>query len=217
MNAAAEIALLEKWYLLPSEQEHSSMDKTENDSLIRLASRAIVEAEQAEKLAGKDGFHCYFCGYYLPTSTCGCAHTEHFRCAGKRVCANCEQAMKYVANHLAAMFSAKRVNRITSIRERLASQLRQAAREVGNEDVIAPTELHFCLAQADATDDEYDEFRSRILRSFGRCKFLRFQALAEKLKEISEDAMIRAIVRSGIVGRTRRRGYMKPEDEQFYR
>lgn len=219
MNADAEIAFLERLYSLPSEEEQGQM---KNDpELNKLAEFIVAESELAAGRAGKDGIHCYFCGHDVPTSTCRCPHPESFRCHGKRVCADCEKAMVSVASHIASICRAKRVARVSSIRLRLYYQLTRAARAVGDEEVHNHSQLHFCLSQADPADDEPDIFRSRLLWAFGRARFLRFQALASALERESKDAMVMAIMRSGILGHPGRRSVdfdfdLKPADRQFY-
>jgi hypothetical protein len=84
-----------------------------------------------------------------------------------------------------------------------------------------PSQLHFRLSQADPCNDEPDIFRSRLLRAFGRAGFLRFQALASALEQESRDAMVMAVMRSGILGHPERRSVdfgldLKPADRQFY-
>jgi hypothetical protein len=200
MNADTEIAFLEKLYLLPSEGEEDEMK--ENLDVNQLAAAVLADAQVAATRVGTDGHFCYFCGYDVPTSACRCPHPENFRCAGKRVCADCEKAMISIANHIAGILRAKRVNRVSSIRLRMFHQLGRAAREIGNEDVCAPSELSFCLAQADEDHEDDEVFRAQILRAFGRCRFLRFRALADTLEQEASESLIRAIIRSGIVGHT---------------
>jgi len=219
MNSDAEIAFLERLYALPSQEEHEQM---KNDpELNKLAESFVVESELAAGRVGKDGIHCYFCGYDTPTSSCGCPNPESFRCLGKRVCNGCQDAMRAVANHIAAICREKGVNRVSSIRLRLYYQLTSAARAVGDEEAHNYSQLHFCLSQAEPCDDEPDTFRSRLLRAFSRSGFLRFQALASALEEESRTAMVMAVMRSGILGRPGRRSVdcgfdLKPADRQFY-
>ena len=214
MNTDTEIAFLERLYSLPSQEEQENM--TEDPELNYLAAQVVAESELAAGRVGKDGFHCFFCGYDTPTSACNCPNPESFRCLGKRVCNGCQDAMRAVANHITAICREKRVNRVSSIRLRLYHQLTRAARAIGDEEVHTPAQLHFCLAQADPCDDEPDIFRSRLLRAFGRARFLRFRTLADQLEREAADSMVLAVIRSGILGK-RETGDLKPADRQFYR
>jgi hypothetical protein len=192
MNAQAEIAYLERLYALPSGEK-----VMENDSSInRLAAAVLNDMERAAAQAGKEGFHCFFCGFDMPTSTCRCPHPESFRCAGKRVCAGCEKAMVSIANHITQVCRQKPARRVTSIRQRMYFELMRAARSVGNAEIHEPTELHFCLAQADPWDHEPKDFRANLLGAFARSGFTRFQELADALEKESEATSLRLFVRA---------------------
>jgi hypothetical protein len=194
MNAQAEIDFLERLYALPSGRENMEM---ENDSSInRLAAAVLNDIERAAAQVGKEGFHCFFCGFDMPTSTCRCQHPESFRCMGKHVCAGCEKAMLSIASHIDAVCRQKPANRVTSIRQRMYFELMRAARSVGKEEIHEPTELHFCLAQADPWDDAPRDFRTNLLGAFSRCGFTQFQELAAALEKEGEATSLRLFVRA---------------------
>ena len=68
MNAAAEIEFLERLYSMPSEEELEQMKEDPEPN--RLAAQVIAESEVAAERVGKDGLHCYFYGFDVPSSTC---------------------------------------------------------------------------------------------------------------------------------------------------
>jgi len=173
----------------------------ENDNeLLGAVTDALAEQQRAIARAGKmSPFWCFYCGVRAPElSGCACPFPESFGCAGKRVCAECQIAHRSVASHLQEMFRAKRVDRVSSIRNRLYSDLYSAALEVGDEDNCSPKELHFRLAQADAFDDEPDDFRQRILASFGKVRFLQYKELAAAIEREKQDRMVSLMVRAGL-------------------
>ncbi len=174
----------------------------DKEELGRVVERALYEQQLASTRAGKARpFWCYYCGHSgTPLNVCDCGFGEAFGCgsAGRKICAACSEAHHDIASHVQSMLTARRVNRVSSIRGKLYRELHRAALEIGGEDPTNPRELRFHLAQADAYDDEPDIFRARILRAFGRARFLNFQALAEQLKKQSDESLIRALVRSGM-------------------
>jgi len=202
----------------------------ENDSINRLAAAVLGDMERAAARVGTDGPWCYFCGADGPTKACACDHPENFGCHGKRVCSGCESAMVSIASHIKAICREKRVNRVSSIRQRLYHQLTRAARSAGNEKVHEPSELHFCLSAADPLDHEPHEFRANLLGAFARSGFLRFQQLTNELSKETDAAVFRSVIRAmGTEGpksarsglRQSLRGLslgagMSPESESFY-
>jgi hypothetical protein len=194
MNAQAEIAYLERLYALPSGRENMEMEN--NSSINRLAAAVLNDMERAAARVGTDGPWCYFCGADGPTKACACDHPENFGCHRKRVCSGCESAMEAVARHIKAICREKRVNRVSSVRQKFYFQLTRAARCAGNGELHEPSELHFCLSAADPLDDEPDDFRMKLLGAFVRSGFLRFQQLANELARETDAALFRSVIRA---------------------
>jgi hypothetical protein len=158
--------------------------------------------------AGTVGDYCFFCGRTdRLVENCNCGFPEHFGCGleGRRICSGCAETHRKLADHLRAMFEAKIVGRISSIRHKRFRELHRAARAFFPDDdldaTVNPKTLHFQLSQADAFDDTPDVFRAKILRAFQRSKFLRFAELARKIEEEKDDPIVRAMVRSGLFRR----------------
>lgn len=173
----------------------------ENDNeILGAIDDALAEQKHAMARAGKTGsWWCFYCGKCAPELlACACPFPESFGCASKRVCAECQAAHRSVASHLQEMFKAKRVDRVSSIRNRLYSDLHSAALEVGDEDNCSPTELHFRLAQPDPFEDELDDCRQRILGAFGKVRFLQFKELAAAIEREKQDRMVSLMVRAGL-------------------
>jgi hypothetical protein len=131
----------------------------------------------------KVGNWCWLCGTEDALSKCNCGMPESLQCHSQRVCAGCAGAHRTVAAHLRKMFSARRVERVTSIRAKLHSQLFNAADEL-EENSPLPLErtLHCALAQADPYDQTPAEFKGTVLDSFRRSQFSDFAGLARELE-----------------------------------
>jgi hypothetical protein len=94
------------------------------------------------------------------------------------------------------MFAAPIVDRSSSVRAKLFSQLHGAADELA-EKRGEPMEgsLHFYLAQACPFDDEKPEFKGKIFHAFERSKFADFQGLAKELARETDEELKLKIAR----------------------
>jgi hypothetical protein len=144
---------------------------------------------------------CYFCGLEFELQKCGCGFPVALECGGNRVCSFCASAHRTLATHLRKMFSAKVVDRSSSVRARLFNNLFSAADEVfersGLPDRGAPFEnsLKFCVAQGDPFDDSPAEFRDTILNAFRRSKFIEYRELAGALEKSAGNDLISRLAR----------------------
>jgi hypothetical protein len=88
------------------------------------------------------------------------------------------------------MFQAPIVDRSSSVRAKLYSQLHGAADELA-EKRGEPMEgsLHFYLAQGCPFDDERGEFKGKILHAFERSQFTDFQGLAKELARETDEEL----------------------------
>jgi hypothetical protein len=164
------------------------------ENLETLITEVIAEDEQAAARTGTKGSFCYFCGYKAPLRSCDCQFPESFGCgSGKEVCSDCRNAHVAIGRHLQEMFTAKRVDRVSSIRNRMFRELRMAA-----EGVRRGQQLRFALAQRDPCYDEPEAFRHNTLRSFHRARFLDFVGLAKRLGKEKERAIYSTIIRAGL-------------------
>jgi hypothetical protein len=141
----------------------------------------------------KVGNWCWFCGTEDALSKCNCGMPESLQCNSQRVCAGCSAAHRVVATHLRKMFKAPIVDRSSSVRAKLYSQLHGAADELDEQNGV-PMEgsLHFHLAQACPFDDERGEFRGKVLHAFEQSKFADFQGLSRELaREIDQELKLK--------------------------
>jgi hypothetical protein len=151
------------------------------------------DIRQRESKIRKSGSWCFFCADDHSLARCGCSMPESLGCHGQRVCSDCANAHRAIAGHLRRMFKAPIVDRSSSVRAKLYSQLHGAADELA-EKRGEPMEgsLHFHLAQACPFDDERGEFKGKILHAFERSKFSDFQGLAKELaRETDEELKLR--------------------------
>ena len=151
-----------------------------NAERLLLALSGDIELRQSR--IRKAGSWCFFCAEDHSLARCGCPMPESLGCHGQRVCSDCANAHRAIAGHLRRMFKAPIVDRSSSVRAKLYSQLHGAADELA-EQKGEPMEgsLHFHLAQACPFDDEKPEFKGKILGAFERSKFADFQGLAREL------------------------------------
>ncbi|MGH9682306.1 MAG: hypothetical protein ACRD4S_01675 [Candidatus Acidiferrales bacterium] len=168
------------------------MNTTTNDpsDFVQTIANAEGHARNASR-AGTAGGWCFFCGVDGLVFRCACGFGESFGCgtAARHICADCRLAHGVAAQHLRAMFSARRVDRVNSIRGRAYRDLRIAADGLERGD-----RLRFHLAQVDSFDSEYVAFRHGILDSFARAQFLDFAGLARGLEQQRGNALLRALV-----------------------
>lgn len=167
----------------------------------KLVEFVVAETAVALSRTGTDGAWCFGCGASgVSLDKCGCDFSETFGCAGRLFCTECRKSRAAVANHVHKLLSAKRVDRVSSIRLRLLRELRNAARAVEGEDSDAGDErlLSFWLSNADEFGDSSEAFRAGILRAFRRAKFLDFASLAKSLRQAQDESLIRAVIRSGL-------------------
>jgi hypothetical protein len=138
----------------------------------------------------KAGSWCFFCADDHSLARCGCSMPEGLGCHGQRVCSACSTAHRAIAGHLRKMFAAPIVDRSSSVRAKLFSQLHGAADELDEKNGV-PMEgsLHFHLAQACPFDDEKPEFKGKIIASFERSKFADFQGLAKELARETDEEL----------------------------
>jgi hypothetical protein len=192
MSGKTEIALLERLYgsSLTGVETMSTDNVFEN-----FVEEVIAEGQRALARAGTDGGWCYFCGSVAPVGFCDCDFTESFGCgvSGRRICVPCRNAHLAIGRHLKEMFSAKRINRVSSIRNRRYRQFRTAA-----DGLDRGGKLRFALAQRDPLDDEPEIFRMNTLRSFQRARFLDFAGLARQLEDQKAEAILRVLLGCGL-------------------
>jgi hypothetical protein len=148
------------------------------------------DIRQRESKIRKSGSWCFFCADDHSLARCGCSMPESLGCHGQRVCSDCANAHRAIAGHLRRMFKAPIVDRSSSVRAKLYSQLHGAADELA-EKRGEPMEgsLHFHLAQACPFDDERGEFKGKILHAFERSKFSDFQGLAKELARETDEEL----------------------------
>jgi hypothetical protein len=138
----------------------------------------------------KAGTWCFFCADDHSLARCGCAMPEGLGCHGKRVCSDCATAHRAIAGHLRKMFAAPIVDRSSSVRAKLFSQLHGAADELDEKNGVPMDDsLHLHLADACPFDDERGEFKGKILHAFERSKFADFQGLAKELARETDDEL----------------------------
>lgn len=160
----------------------------ENKSVEGMSELLIAMADEAgrrEARVRRSGEWCYFCGATDNFARCGCALPESLACINQRVCRECRDAHRIIADHLRKMFSARIVNRVSSIREKLFYQLCGAAESLAEKHGMNPEAengLKFLLCQACAFDQTKIEFRSTITDAFHRSRFADFQGLARELE-----------------------------------
>jgi hypothetical protein len=154
------------------------------------------DIRQRESKIRKSGSWCYFCADEDSLARCGCQAPESLGCLNQRVCRVCSAAHRAIAAHLKRMFAAPIVDRSTSVRAKLFSQLHGAAEELSYKNG-EPMEgsLHFHLAQACPFDDEKPEFKGKIIASFERSKFSDFQGLAKELARETDQELKLKIAR----------------------
>jgi hypothetical protein len=147
------------------------------------------------------GRWCFFCGGEFELQKCGCGFPVALECGGDRACSFCASAHRTLATLLRKLFSAKIVDRSSSVRARLLNNLFSAADEVfersGLPDEGAPfeTSLKFHIAQADAFDQSPGEFRDAVLGAFRRSKFTQYRELAAELEKSTATDFISRIAR----------------------
>jgi hypothetical protein len=148
------------------------------------------DIRQRESKIRKSGSWCFFCADDHSLARCGCSMPESLGCHGQRVCSDCANAHRAIAGHLRRMFKAPIVDRSSSVRAKLYSQLHGAADELA-EKRGEPMEgsLHFHLAQACPFDDDRGEFKGKILHAFERSKFTDFQGLAKELARETDEEL----------------------------
>lgn len=169
--------------------------EVENASHLLLALAGDIR--KLESRVAHTGDWCYFCGSPAIVPGCKCGFPESLRCANRNVCADCREAHRAIASHLQRMFRAKITDRVSSIRAKLFFQLHTAAEELYGEDSSVPEvqQLQVQLAQADPYSDEAGEFRSTVLKSFGKVKFVRFQELAKGLANEQDEELKMRVAR----------------------
>jgi hypothetical protein len=169
-------ALLRSDLMTQKEQDSKNVE----NFLLALTGEAETRAARVRKV----GNWCWLCGTQDTLSKCGCPMPESLQCLGQRVCKDCSAAHRAIADHLKRLFAAPRVDRSSSVRGKLFSQLHGAADEL-NEQNPVPLEqsLHFHLAQADPFEDEKPAFKGMIAAAFERSKFSDFQGLARELEK----------------------------------
>ena len=88
------------------------------------------------------------------------------------------------------MFAAPIVDRSSSVRAKLFSQLHGAADELDEKNGV-PMEgsLHLHLAEACPFDDERGEFKGKILHAFEQSNFADYQGLAKELARETDDEL----------------------------
>ena len=88
------------------------------------------------------------------------------------------------------MFKAPIVDRSSSVRAKLFSQLHGAADELAEKNGV-PLEgsLHLHLADACPFDDERGEFKGKVLHAFELSKFADFQGLAKELARETDEEL----------------------------
>jgi hypothetical protein len=147
-----------------------------------LLSALAGDIELRESRIGKSGSWCFFCADQHSLARCGCAMPESLGCNSQRVCADCAKSHRTIADHLKKMFSAARVDRVSSVRAKLFNQIFGAAEELADK-AGTPLEqsLHHFIAQACPYDDEKAHFKGKILDAFKRAKFSDFVGLAKEL------------------------------------
>jgi hypothetical protein len=148
------------------------------------------DIRQRESKIRKSGSWCFFCADDHSLARCGCSMPESLGCHGQRVCSDCANAHRALVGHLRRMFKAPIVDRSSSVRAKLFSQLHGAADELAEKNGV-PLEgsLHLHLAQACPFDDERGEFKGKILHAFERSKFTDFQGLAKELARESDEEL----------------------------
>jgi hypothetical protein len=163
--------------------DHKTEVKNAETLLLALAGDVSLRQSRIRKA----GSWCFFCADDDSLARCGCPMPESLGCHGQRVCSDCATAHRAIAAHLKRMFAAPIVDRSSSVRAKLFSQLHGAADELA-EKKGEPMEgsLHFHLAQACPFDDEKPEFKGKIIASFERSKFADFQGLAKELARESD-------------------------------
>ncbi len=190
---------------------------TEKEQLNELVSEALREAELAAKRVGKDSFGawCFSCGRSVPTADCSCPYPESFNCASHKFCLECREARGKIARHLQTMFTAKISRRVSSIRCRKYNMLARAADTDGLRRGQALRTALFKYADPDV--DEPEAFVVNTLVAFKRSGFFDFHALAAAVEREENEYLLRAVVRSGIFGRPKRReGEMSAAALRFY-
>jgi hypothetical protein len=148
------------------------------------------DIRQRESKIRKSGSWCFFCADDHSLARCGCSMPESLGCHGQRVCSDCANAHRALVGHLRRMFKAPIVDRSSSVRAKLFSQLHGAADELAEKNGV-PLEgsLHLHLAQACPFDDERGEFKGKILHAFERSKFTDFQGLAKELARETDEEL----------------------------
>lgn len=160
----------------------------ENKSVEGMSALLVAMADEAgrrEARVRKSGAWCFFCGATDNLARCGCALPESLGCINERLCRDCRDAHRIVADHLRKMFDARIVNRVSSIREKYFYQLCGAAESLAEKHGMNPedeTGLKFLLCQACAFDQTKGEFKSTITDAFHRSRFADFQGLARELE-----------------------------------
>src|SRR5580704_10944785 len=141
------------------------------------------DIRQRESRIRKSGSWCFFCAGEDSLARCGCSMPESLGCHGQRVCSACAIAHRTIAGHLRKMFAAPRVDRVSSVRAKLHSQLFGAAEELSSA-AGTPLEksLHHFLAQGDPYEDEKPHFKGTVLDAFQRSKFSDFRGLSKELE-----------------------------------
>jgi hypothetical protein len=159
-----------------------------NTENLLLALSGDIELRQSR--IRKAGSWCFFCADDHSLARCGCSMPESLGCLGQRVCSDCAAAHRTIAGHLRRMFKAPIVDRSSSVRAKLYSQLHGAADELAEKRGV-PMEgsLHFHLAQACPFDDDRGEFKGKILHAFERSKFSDFQGLAKELARETDEEL----------------------------
>jgi hypothetical protein len=171
---------------------HKTEAENASDLLLALAGDISLR----ESRIRKSGSWCFFCADDHSLARCGCPMPESLGCHGQRVCSDCAGAHRAIAAHIKRMFAAPIVDRSSSVRAKLYSQLHGAANELA-EKRGEPMEgsLHFHLAQACPFDDERGEFKGKILDAFERSQFSDFQGLAKELARETDQELKLKIAR----------------------
>jgi hypothetical protein len=162
---------------------------------------ATVTEQRRITRARETGPWCWYCGGEFELQKCGCGLPIALECGGKRVCSFCASAHKTLATHLRKLFSARVVDRSSSVRARLFNNLFSAADEVfersGLPDRGAPFEnsLKFHIAQACPFDQSPGEFRDIILGAFRASRFTQYRELAEELDKSAGNDLINRMAR----------------------
>jgi hypothetical protein len=132
---------------------------------------------------------CFYCGSGNNPSRCSCG-IKSFGCGEPYIntCPDCVLAHKKVARHLAKMFSFPKSNRVDSRRHAYFKHMVEAAEKID-------ANLFRELTKTEAWTDGDTVFKPRVLASFRRSIFTKFQALARGTAEQEDAYVLRSLGR----------------------